>query len=420
MRCGYLVVQFIERIPHLVLSGHLLRVLPHAVPHVSRTDWRVGVLDGHVDVGAVAVDGPLRVCELAVGVRDSEAEVLESLCDLNLLEQTLVLLVPLGGTDDAQFPIGDFRKPRENPIKHIIAIVILIHEIAVECGDLLAFIVHPSAGGDISDEQVGDTDVSAQTVADVVLDLHELRHVLRSQVERLRPELPRSSGLWGESDDGDGQIGFGEDLLNAFGDVPHDLIGEPREHENLPDVSVLVALQGVLLHIVVGEEVILDGVPLRDPVDERLLEPVVRVDLVLRIGPYLSRCPRCGTHLPEGGVYRLPFGRVGVQRLGVLRERDEHVAVVHREPEELSRLSSLVIEETDVFRVHRYELQRIGVFEVLRLRVDDISRYHQQIRLVVLILRIGIGTAQVLERLAVLVHLVDEGCAVGTDEVILL
>lgn len=420
MRCCYLVVQFIERIPHLVLSGHLLRILSHAVPHVSRTDWCVGVLDGHVDVGTVAVDGLLRVCELAVGVRDSETEVLESLCDLYLLKEPLVLLVPLGGTDDAKFPIGDFRKPRENPIKHIIAIVILIHEITVERGDLLAFIVHPSAGGDIPDEQVGDTDVSAQTVADVVLDLHELRHVLRPQVERLRPELPRSSGLWRETDDGDGQIGFGEDLLDPLGDVPHDLIGEPREHENLPDVSVLVALQIVLLDVVVGEEVVLDGVPLRNPVYEGLLEPMVRVYLVLRVGPQLSRCPRCGTHLPECGIYRLPFGRVGVQCLGVLRERDEHVAVVHRESEEIPRLGGLVVEETDVFGVHGYELQRIGVFEVLRLGIDDIARYHQQVRLVVLILRIGIRTAQVLERLTVLVHLVDEGCAVGTDEVILL
>lgn len=147
---------------------------------------------------------------------------------------------------------------------------------------------------------------------------------------------------------------------------------------------------------------------------------MVRVDFVLRVGPQLPRCPRCGTHLPECGIQRLPLGRVCVQCLGVLRERDEHVAVVHREPEELPRLGGLVVEEADVFRVHGYELQRIRVFEVLRLRIDYIARYHQQVRLVVLILRIGIRTAQVLERLTVLVHLVDEGCAVGTDEVILL
>ena len=96
------------------------------------------------------------------------------------------------------------------------------------------------------------------------------------------------------------------------------------------------------------------------------------------------------------------------------------MAVVHRESEEIPRLGGLVVEETDVFGVHGYELQRIGVFEVLRLGIDDIARYHQQVRLVVLVLRIGIRTAQVFERLTVLVHLVDEGCAVGTDEVILL
>ena len=96
------------------------------------------------------------------------------------------------------------------------------------------------------------------------------------------------------------------------------------------------------------------------------------------------------------------------------------MTVIHREPEELPRLGGLVVEEADVFRVHGYELQRIGVFEVLRLGIDDIACNHQQISLVVLILRIGIRTAQVLERLAVLVHLVDERCAVGTDEIALL
>ena len=81
------------------------------------------------------------VCELPVGVCHLESEVLHTLCNLYVFQHLLVGEVCLGRSCDTQFPISDFGEPRQNPIQHTVGIIVLVHEVTVECGYLLGFIV---------------------------------------------------------------------------------------------------------------------------------------------------------------------------------------------------------------------------------------------------------------------------------------
>lgn len=153
---------------------------------------------------------------------------------------------------------------------------------------MLALVIETARVLSIRDDDVGHTLPTAQPVADVVLVRHQVASRVISEGYELYLLLTSTWNGRRKRNHRNGAIVLRKNVLYALRQFEHRLLVEPREHEESTDVAVLPPLALVLLHKMIGNDVILDIQPNGDSVCLRGTEPIVRIDFIPVIEPYVA------------------------------------------------------------------------------------------------------------------------------------